>query len=73
MIQPHRTTRWCPIRSDRRPATQFITALTKPNGTTKAVSSRSDPRAKPNSVSASAGITVRIMPMAKPTSRTWIS
>jgi hypothetical protein len=69
-IQPSRSTFLRPMRSDRRPATKFSTAFTTPKATTKAVRSRKEPRATPNSLSASAGTTVRIMPMAKPTSST---
>lgn len=71
--QPKASTRLRPIRSDQRPATKFITAFTAPKATTKDASSRNDPRSSPNSLSASAGTTVRVMPMAKPTSITWIS
>lgn len=72
-IQPSSSTRLRPIRSDSLPATKFRVPFTTPKATTKAESSRNDPFATPNSLSASAGTTVRIMPMVKPTSRTWIS
>lgn len=71
--QPQNSTRLRPMRSDQRPATKFITAFTAPKATTNEASSRKEPRSSPNSLSASAGTTVRVMPMAKTTSMTWIS
>lgn len=51
----------------------FITSCTAPKVTMKEAGGMSDPRARPNSVSASAGTTVRVMLMTKPTRITWIS
>src|SRR5690242_8655026 len=68
--QPKSSTPFRPTRSDRRPATKFIRPFTKPNATTKVPSSMKELRGTPNSPSASAGTTVRIMPMVKPTSST---
>lgn len=61
------------MRSASRPATKLRVPLTKPKATTKAVSIMKEPSATPNSDSASAGTTVRIMPMVKPTRKTWPS
>ena len=73
MTQPQSNTDLRPIRSDQRPATKFITAFTAPKATTKDASIMKEPRWSPNSLSAITGITVRVMPIAKPTSITWIS
>ena len=62
---PHSRTRLRPTRSDNRPATKLSTPFTAPKATTNAESNMNEPCATPNSSSASAGTTVRIMPMAK--------
>ena len=67
---PSSNTRRRPRRSDSRPATKLSVPLTTPKATTKLVSSMNEPRGTPNSVSASAGKTVRIMPSVKPTKNT---
>ena len=68
--QPSNKTFLRPKRSARRPATKFMAPLTKPKATTKATKSMKEPRGTPNSVSANAGTTVRIMPSVMPTSST---
>ena len=56
--------------SDKRPVTKLSAPLTRPKATTKAVSSMKEFFGTPNPDSDSAGTTVRIMPMVKPTSMT---
>jgi len=68
--QPRSSTRLRPKRSARRPATKFIAPLTTPNATTKATNRMKEPRGTPNSPSASAGTTLRIIPMVMPTRST---
>ncbi|MNN94634.1 hypothetical protein D3C81_2132950 [compost metagenome] len=68
--QPSSSTFLRPRRSESRPATKFIVPLTSPNATTKALSRTKEFFGTPNSDSASAGTTVRIMPMVRPTSST---
>ena len=67
---PSNSTRLRPIRSESRPATKFIAPLTIPKATTNAESRTKEFFGTPNSDSANAGTTVRIMPMVRPTSRT---
>ena len=52
------------------PEGKFIVPLTTPNDTTKAKTASMEPLATPNSLSASAGITVRCRPMVSPTKNT---
>ena len=68
--QPSSSTLRRPMRSASRPATKFMVPLTKPKATTKAASSMNEPRATPNSDSARAGTTLRIMPIVMPTNST---
>ncbi|MNR16263.1 hypothetical protein D3C85_1328530 [compost metagenome] len=68
--QPSSSTFLRPTRSESRPATKFIAPLTPPKATTKALSRTKESFGTPNSDSASAGTTVRIMPMVRPTSST---
>ena len=71
--QPMNSTFLRAMRSDRRPATKLSVPLTKPKAVTKAISIMNEPLATPNSVSASAGTTVRNMPMVSPTRNTCTS
>ena len=71
--QPSSSTVLRPSRSDSRPATKLSVPLTKPKATTNAMSSRNEPLGTPNSLSASAGTTVRIIPSVKPTRNTCTS
>ena len=70
LSQPSSNTCLRPTRSDNRPATKLSVPLTKPNATTNAISSMNESFGTPNSLSASAGMTVRIMPSVRPTSNT---
>lgn len=58
------------MRFDSRPATKFSAPLTKPNETTKDGTCRKEDFGTPKSRAATAGDTLRTMPMTDPTKYT---